>query len=546
MAQFYTLLTNIGLAKLANAQALGQVVQWSHMAVGDGNGNPTTPNATQTALVRERYRAGINQLTTDPDNPNYLIAELVVPTNVGGWSVHEIGVFDTEGDMVAVANFPATYKPELAEGSGRDLTVRVIVQVSNTATVQLKVDPAIILASQKWVVDNFSKAKILPGGLTNQVLAKKSNADGDTQWVDPTAAVSVIVSTLEETQTLAEGQTIIDLATITTQGLAIFIEGARLRRDQFTINTSTRATLAQSRPAGTKVTLVQNEQTGTNLFARKDGETFTGPVVLAGDAAAPLQAVPKQQLDAAIAGAGVSLRGAFSNLKGSAPGTSAVVTYTADEVITGDGAGKVQSARSVNGTITMTTSGAGGLDTGTVQASTWYYAFVITKDDGTKALLASLSATAPTMPTGYTKWARIGAFRTDGTGNKYPLGFKQSGRKVQYAAVSGTNVAVPPIMASGAAGTPNSATVGVSTINFIPPTAGRISVLMQHLGNGAGATQVGPNSTASLFNGNGIGASLTSTNNVLMHYEFAVESTNIYWANSAGGSVSCMGWEDNI
>lgn len=260
MSTFYTLLTTVGLAKLANAQALGTVVQWSQMAVGDGNGNPTTPSEAQTALVRERYRASLNQLTTDPENPNYLIAEMIIPATVGGWTVHEIGIFDADGDMVAVANCPASYKPVLAEGSTTDLVIRVIVQLSNTASVQLKIDPAVVLASRKWVIDNYVERTKLAGGTTSQVLRKKSNADLDVEWADPLSAVQVLVTSVEETQTLATAQTIVDLATVTTQGCAVYIEGVRLRPDQFARTTATRITLGQAYPSGSKITIVQNEE----------------------------------------------------------------------------------------------------------------------------------------------------------------------------------------------------------------------------------------------------------------------------------------------
>ena len=269
MATYYTLLTKIGQARIANAVALNQMVNLTYMAVGDGNGNPTTPNENQTALVREKYRATINQLTVDPDNPNYLVAELIVPTNVGGWSIYEVGVFDDQNQLIAVANFPATYKPELVEGSGRDLIVRIIIQVSNTSVVTLKIDPAITLASQAWVAANYVKKVTVAGGTTGQILAKKSNANEDFKWVDPTAAVDVNVFSREETQTVATGQTIINLAQLTTDGAAIYIEGIRLRDDQFTVNSSTRLTLATSYPAGTKVTIVQNEETSRNAFTLK-------------------------------------------------------------------------------------------------------------------------------------------------------------------------------------------------------------------------------------------------------------------------------------
>lgn len=269
MATYYTLLTKIGQARIANAVALNQMVNLTYMAVGDGNGNPTTPNENQTALVREKYRATINQLTVDADNPNYLVAELIVPTNVGGWSIYEVGVFDDQNQLIAVANFPATYKPELAEGSGRDLIVRIIIQVSNTSVVTLKIDPAITLASQAWVAANYVKKVTVAGGTTGQILAKKSNANEDFKWVDPTAAVDVNVFSREETQTVSSGQTIVDLAQLTTDGAAIYIEGIRLRDDQFTVNSQTRLTLATSYPAGTKVTIVQNEETSRNAFMLK-------------------------------------------------------------------------------------------------------------------------------------------------------------------------------------------------------------------------------------------------------------------------------------
>ena len=269
MATYYTLLTKIGQARIANAVALNQMVNLTYMAVGDGNGNPTTPNENQTALVREKYRATINQLTVDPENPNYLVAEMIVPTTVGGWSIYEVGVFDDQNQLIAVANFPATYKPELVEGSGRDLIVRIIIQVSNTSVVTLKIDPAITLASQAWVAANYVKKITVAGGTTGQVLAKKSNANEDFQWVDPTAAVDVNVFSREETQTVASGQTIVNLAQLTTDGAAIYIEGIRLRDDQFTVNNPTRLTLATSYPAGTKVTIVQNEETSRNAFTLK-------------------------------------------------------------------------------------------------------------------------------------------------------------------------------------------------------------------------------------------------------------------------------------
>lgn len=276
MATYYTLLTKTGQARIANAVALNQMVNLTYMAVGDGNGNPTTPNENQTALVREKYRATINQLTVDADNPNYLVAELIIPTNVGGWSIYEVGVFDDQNQLIAVANFPATYKPELAEGSGRDLIVRIVIQVSNTSVVTLKIDPAITLASQAWVAANYVKKITMAGGTTGQVLAKNSNANEDFKWVDPAAAVNVIVDSQTEEQTLASGQTIINLAKLTTQATAIYVEGVRLYpTTHYTVNSDTRLTLKTSYPNGSKILAVQNDPTSTIALASLTQKGFT-------------------------------------------------------------------------------------------------------------------------------------------------------------------------------------------------------------------------------------------------------------------------------
>lgn len=148
---FYTVLTTKGQAKLAEAIGFGRTVDLTHIALGDGNGNTVVPTEGMTSLTREIYRASINSLTIDPQNPNWLVAELVIPTDVGGWTVREVGVFDVDGNLFAVGNFPETYKPQLAEGSGRELTVRIYIEVSSTNAVTLVVDPSITFATREYV-----------------------------------------------------------------------------------------------------------------------------------------------------------------------------------------------------------------------------------------------------------------------------------------------------------------------------------------------------------------------------------------------------------
>lgn len=166
-SQFYAILTNVGAAKQANADALGVPWTFTHMAVGDANPtgleNPPhpLPLATQTALLNEWRRAPLNQLKVDPNNAAIIIAEQVIPADVGGKWIREIGLFDSAGDLVAVANCAPTFKPLLSQGSGRTQVVRLNLLISNASNVQLKIDPSVVLATREYVdsrlVEEISK-----------------------------------------------------------------------------------------------------------------------------------------------------------------------------------------------------------------------------------------------------------------------------------------------------------------------------------------------------------------------------------------------------
>ncbi|SCZ61003.1 phage tail protein, partial [Photorhabdus luminescens] len=157
--KYFAILTKLGAAKLANAAALGTKISITHMAVGDGGGKLPEPDANQTQLVNERRRAAINTLSVDPVNTNQIIAEQIIPENEGGWWMREIGLFDSEDSLIAVANCPETYKPQLQEGSGRTQTVRMILIVNNTESVTLKVDPSVVLATREYVDKNTIEVK---------------------------------------------------------------------------------------------------------------------------------------------------------------------------------------------------------------------------------------------------------------------------------------------------------------------------------------------------------------------------------------------------
>lgn len=167
MSTYYAILTAVGEAKLANATALGTVLQLSKMAVGDGSGALPTPVRTQTALIRETYRADLNTLNIDPLNPSQIIAELVIPETEGGYWLREMGIYDAAGDLFAVANCPPSYKPQMSEGSGRTQVLRMVLIVSSTAAVQLKIDPSVVLATRDYVTTTVAAALVSARGNAN-------------------------------------------------------------------------------------------------------------------------------------------------------------------------------------------------------------------------------------------------------------------------------------------------------------------------------------------------------------------------------------------
>lgn len=178
-AKFYTLLTDIGAAKLASAAALGVPLKITQMAVGDGGGVLPTPSAQQTALVAEKRRASLNMLYIDPQNSSQIIAEQVIPETEGGWWIREVGLFDETGALIAVGNCPESYKPQLAEGSGRTQTVRMVLITSSTDNITLKIDPAVVLATRKYVDDKVLELKVY----VDDLMAKHTAAsDPHTQY----------------------------------------------------------------------------------------------------------------------------------------------------------------------------------------------------------------------------------------------------------------------------------------------------------------------------------------------------------------------------
>jgi len=153
MSNFGAILTTAGAAKLANAIALGVPLKLTQMVVGDGNGQPVAPDPAMTAIPGEKRRAAINTLFADPLAASQLVAEQIIPEDVGGWWIRCVGLYDDSNTLIAIANVPDTYKPLLTSGAGRTQIIRMVLIVSDTSAVELKIDPSVVLATRKYVDD---------------------------------------------------------------------------------------------------------------------------------------------------------------------------------------------------------------------------------------------------------------------------------------------------------------------------------------------------------------------------------------------------------
>ncbi|MDA6383454.1 tail fiber protein [Escherichia coli] len=193
--KFRTVITTAGAAKLAAATAPGgRKVNITTMAVGDGGGKLPVPDAGQTGLIHEVWRHALNKISQDKRNSNYIIAELVIPPEVGGFWMRELGLYDDAGTLIAVANMAESYKPALAEGSGRSQTCRMVIIVSSVASVALTIDTTTVMATQDYVDDKIAEheqsrrhpdASLTAKGFTQ--LSSATNSTSETLAATPRA-----------------------------------------------------------------------------------------------------------------------------------------------------------------------------------------------------------------------------------------------------------------------------------------------------------------------------------------------------------------------
>lgn len=194
MSKFTGVLTRTGAALIANAVALGTRLEITHIAVGDGGGTLPYPDAAQTALVNEKKRGPINSASIDPAEPSVIILKQVIPPQEGGFWIREVGAFDKDGNLIAVANTPETYKAALSEGSGGEMVIRMDVLVSDTSAVTLKVEPSTVLATREYVdekIREYEQTHTLPEATLEKKgiaqLSNETNSDSEQLAATPKA-----------------------------------------------------------------------------------------------------------------------------------------------------------------------------------------------------------------------------------------------------------------------------------------------------------------------------------------------------------------------
>ncbi|HHY0047700.1 TPA: phage tail protein [Clostridioides difficile] len=217
--KYYTLLTKVGKASIANATALGNKVDLVKLQLGDGAGAEYNPTEEQTSLKKVVWEGSVNNVKIDEENPNWIVIETVIPGSVGGFMIREVGIFDSKEQLIAVSKYPETYKPTADSGSVKDLVIKIILVVSNTSSVNLKVDPTVILATLKDIQELDTKIDTTKAELTSNIETAKTELNGkigDTTLLQTTektnivGALNEVKTSVDSIETTAEKTTIKD------------------------------------------------------------------------------------------------------------------------------------------------------------------------------------------------------------------------------------------------------------------------------------------------------------------------------------------------
>ncbi|HGM3937648.1 TPA: phage tail protein [Clostridioides difficile] len=201
--QYYTLLTEKGKAAIANATALGTRVDFAKIKVGDGGGSAYIPTENQTALKNVVWESTLEHVQTDEKNPNWVVIQKTITGDTGNFIIREVGVFDSKDQLLAVSSYPETYKPAPDSGTVKEILIKIILAVSNAASINLKIDPTVVLATLKDIQDLDNKIDTTKTELTNNLETAKTelnNKIGDTTKLETTDKTN-IVNALNEVKT---------------------------------------------------------------------------------------------------------------------------------------------------------------------------------------------------------------------------------------------------------------------------------------------------------------------------------------------------------
>lgn len=199
-AQYYTLLTEIGKAAIANATALGTIVDFAKIKVGDGGGSAYIPTENQTELKNVVWESTLEHVQVDEKNPNWVVIQKTITGDTGSFTIREVGIFDSKDQLLAISSYPETYKPAPDSGTVKEILIKIILAVSNTASINLKIDPTVVLATLKDIQELNNKIKENNSTTNNKIDATKAelnNKIGDTTQLTTTDKTN-IVSALNE------------------------------------------------------------------------------------------------------------------------------------------------------------------------------------------------------------------------------------------------------------------------------------------------------------------------------------------------------------
>ena len=567
-SQFFAILTAVGEAKQANATALGVPWTFKEMGVGDANNTDPIPSRTQTKLINEWRRAPVNQVRTDPANPNVVITEQVIPADAGGRWIREIALYDADGDMVAVANCAPSFKPLLAQGTGKTQIIRMNFIVSNTAQIVLKIDPAVVLATREYV-DNAVVEALAKMDFKHSVLvATTANialsgiltiddvllpADARVLVKNQAQAKDNGIYTVSSTGVWKRAQDA-DSNLEVTPGLFVSVEKGTANGDSvWQLVTDGPITLGTTALAFELAVGRSGVSAGSyaNVTVDKFGRVIAGtnPTTLAGHGIS--DAFTKTETSTAIQQAVAAVVAAaplpYNYFSGFLLANNVSTPTTTLDVAPG-AARDTTDAVNLNlfSTVRGILQAAGGwaagdnknkLDTGVKANNAWYHVFVIRKaSDGTGDILFSLSATAPTMPAGYVGFRRVSSIRTDSAGNI--TAFFNVGRSFTW---------LTPILDLTASVT----TAALFTLSV--PTG--VNVMSRFwvaaYGSGdSGVVYTSPSANSITYAGTnatymgGAGMSTTSTDNSCSAAECIAENAQVRLNGVANARVLTYGWEE--